>query len=96
MLRKDKFKWSDANARVEALAKLKVGMSLTPILAMAYFSKPFVIETDARGVGIGDMLLQYDFSKLLLDPLAAPHHYAYDNDLLCYKGRLYIGSNQNC
>ncbi|KAF8101305.1 hypothetical protein N665_0207s0001 [Sinapis alba] len=56
LLRKGKFAW-DSDAAT-AFSKLKTAMTRTTTLALPYFSKPFVIETDASGEGIGTVLSQ--------------------------------------
>lgn len=56
MLRKDAFKWTlEATTAFEQLRQAII----TPlVLALLDFQKPFVIETDAFGVGIMVVLMQ--------------------------------------
>lgn len=62
-----KFKWS--NECQEAFEKLKQHISNPPLLQLADFNKPFVLQTDASSIGAGAVLLQANDSKDLL-PIA--------------------------
>lgn len=73
MLKKEGFKWgSDQSAAFE---KLKDKMCNSPVLTLPDFSKEFIIEADACGVGIGAVLMQSGrpiaFMSKALGPKAA-------------------------
>lgn len=55
-LKNDQFKWS--KTITGAFDKLKLAISLIPVLTIDVYSKPFVNETDSSGVGIGVGFLQ--------------------------------------
>ncbi|KAF5775135.1 putative nucleotidyltransferase, Ribonuclease H [Helianthus annuus] len=56
LLRKDAYAWTDTTK--SAFTKLKQLLGSTPVLRLPDFSKPFTLETDASGTGIGAILSQ--------------------------------------
>ena len=56
LLKKKAFVWS--LQAEEAFQALKVACCQPPVLALPNFSKPFTIECDASGIGLGAMLMQ--------------------------------------
>jgi hypothetical protein len=56
MLKKNSFSWS--NEKTQAFNTLKTKLTSAPVMALANFSIPFVLETDACGNGIGAVLMQ--------------------------------------
>jgi hypothetical protein len=55
-LTKKGFEWMPV--ATEAFLKLKTAMSSTPVLALADFTLPFTVETNACEIGVGDVLMQ--------------------------------------
>ncbi|PHT94299.1 hypothetical protein T459_02181 [Capsicum annuum] len=83
LLKKENFGWSDFAAH--SFEQLKKLITYTPILALPYFSKIFLVESDASGKGIGVVLAQEGrpiafFSKGLSDKNKAL--FVYERELL--------------
>ena len=56
MLKQDSYTWSPTAEA--AFDELRQAMASTPVLALSNFTKPFFIECDASGRGIGAVLMQ--------------------------------------
>ena len=78
LLKKGGFGWNEEPQK--AFEQLRKLITQAPILALPSFSKPFAIECDASGKGIGAVLLQNSrpiayFSKVLADRITAKSTY---------------------
>lgn len=83
MLKIGGFTWTPESE--VAFEALKTAMTTTPVLALPDFTKEFVIECDASGVGIGAVLSQQGHPIAYLSKALAPRHIAlsvYDKEML--------------
>jgi transposase InsO family protein len=64
------FVWTEVQE--QAFSTLKQALTSAPVLAMPNFSKPFVIETDASGTGIGAVLMQQGHPLAFLSKTLSP------------------------
>jgi hypothetical protein len=60
LLKNNSFTWTPA--ATQDFQTLNMAMCTTPILALPDFTKNFVLECDVLGKGIGDVLMQEDWS----------------------------------
>lgn len=64
------FVWTDVQE--QAFVTLKQALTSVPVLALPDFSKPFVVEIDASGYGIGAVLMQNGHPLAFLSKGLAP------------------------
>ncbi|GJX85847.1 ty3-gypsy retroelement polyprotein [Tanacetum coccineum] len=83
LLKKNSFVWNP-NAQT-AFETLKEAMSQAPVLALPNFNKPFTVETDALGMGIGAVLQQGGHPIAYLSKFLSSKHQA----LSAYEKKLY-------
>ena len=57
----------------QAFSALKHALTTAPVLALPDFSRPFAVETDASGTGIGAMLMQGGHPLAFLSKALGPH-----------------------
>lgn len=72
LLKKDSFHWNEKADL--AFQELKQVMTIAPVLALPNFQLPFVLETDASGVGIGAVLMQEDRPFAYLSKALCPQN----------------------
>lgn len=70
--RKNSFHWNEEAQH--AFDALKTAMIAARILALPNFLKPFVVETDASGLGIGAVLMQDAHAIAYLSKALSPNH----------------------
>ena len=72
LLKKGNFSWGPEAER--AFEELKRAMSGVSVLGLFDFSKPFVLETDACGTGVGAVLVQEGRPLAFLSQALGPKH----------------------
>ena len=71
LLKKDSFQWTTA-AQI-AFQQLKTKIAEAPVLKLPDFSQPFILETDASGIGIGAVLSQNKHPLAYFSKKLSPH-----------------------
>lgn len=82
MLRADNFIWTPHSEA--AFVQLKQALTSAPVLALPDFTKPFTVETDASGLGIGAVLSQNKHPIAFLSKSLSPRNQAlsvYDKEM---------------
>ncbi|GKC95235.1 retrotransposon-related protein [Tanacetum coccineum] len=83
LLKKNAFQWTEH--ATQSFQALKRAMIKAPVLKLPNFDEPFVVETDASGIGIGAVLQQGGHHVAYLSKTLAPKHHAlssYEMELL--------------
>lgn len=83
LTRKDSFQWHE-EATI-AFGQLKKALTSAPVLALPDFTKAFIIETDASGVGLGAVLMQDHHPLAYISRTLSPKQQAmsvYEKELL--------------
>lgn len=70
LLKKGNFLWNPNTE--EAFYQLKPAMMDIPALTLPNFKEPFVVETDASGVGVGAVLMQHKRPYAFFSQALAP------------------------
>jgi hypothetical protein len=63
----------------------KKALSWAPLLALPNFDKPFHVEMDACGIGVGAVLMQYDHPLVFITKALSPRNQGlstYENEYL--------------
>ena len=83
VIKESVFKWTK-EAQL-AFEKLKSAMISAPVLALPDFSKEFIVETDASGIGIGAVLMQEKHPIAYISKALSPRYQSpsvYEKELL--------------
>jgi hypothetical protein len=83
LLKRDAFQWSPAAD--QAFLALKQALTGAPVLTLPDFDRPFIVECDASGSGIGAVLHQGDGAIALFSRTLPPRHCglaAYERELI--------------
>lgn len=83
LLKKEAFFWSEESTI--AFEQLKTTMINAPVLALLDYSLPFMLKTDASGVGVGAMLMQQGRPLAFISKGLSPKHHGfstYEKELL--------------
>ncbi|KAH0730002.1 hypothetical protein KY289_001190 [Solanum tuberosum] len=83
LLKKDGYTWTEH--ATTTFEELKQALISTPVLAMLDYSKPFVVETNSSGKGIGVVLMQESRPIAYVSRSLDPRHqvmFVYDRELV--------------